>query len=139
MHPLLNHSWLTLHILTSSLGILLLSVASCFSFAYLIQERRLKLKTLSGSFDLPSLEMLDLWHMRMLFWGLAVFTLGVVVGLLKAKLNFDQIWTLSGWGIYVFIFSARVKTGLRGRRAALYSLLGFCLVAFFALRHGWLS
>ncbi|OGQ16811.1 MAG: hypothetical protein A3B70_00260 [Deltaproteobacteria bacterium RIFCSPHIGHO2_02_FULL_40_11] len=143
--------WLNIHILFSVAGLLFLTLASIVSLLYLFQEHQIKHRKLLWN-RLPSLEKLDKKHTHILSLGFLFFTIGVGVGWFVIPQNWqltwrpEQLWTGSGWGIYALILFFRLKTGLRGRKAALYSLVGFSFVLFFWMvgvsiifpgKHGW--
>jgi len=147
-------NWLPIHIGLSSLGVVLLAFASGLSFIYLIQERRVKAGATIEFTQLPPLEVIDRRHLRILIIGFVLYSLGLTIGFVgdpqlhPTNLQPIHFWTLSGWGVYVVLFFLRTKTGLRGRKAALYSLMGFGLVLFFLFMglsfllpgvHGWAS
>lgn len=113
----------------------MLAMALGIGVIYLIQESKLKKKSLSSFSRLPSLETLDQVQVRLLTIGFISLTLGIGIGVL----TFDyfsfmlQGWMFLGWLVYAWILWARIKTGFRGRRAAWTSLMGFALVLF----SGW--
>ncbi|MBI4040439.1 MAG: cytochrome c biogenesis protein CcsA [Deltaproteobacteria bacterium] len=133
-----QHKILGLHLLLSLGGIVCWVVAASFSFLFLLQEHALKRK--HAWISLPALEILDRAHYRWLSLGFWMFTAGMVIGLLAAKVQLGQqwsfnpvqLWTLAGWGIFAVLLFFRARTGLRGKRAVLYSLIGFIGVLFFS-------
>jgi ABC-type transport system involved in cytochrome c biogenesis permease subunit len=74
-----------------------------------------------------------------------LLTVGIVAGALWANRSLNQpwggdpkiIWSLITWVIYAILIHYRLSSGLRGRRAALMSIVGFVLVlvTFTFFRH----
>lgn len=131
--PNLQSALLPVHVLLAVLGNALFTLAFAVSLAYLVQERRLKTKRLGWRLRLPPLEMLDRLNYRFLTWGLSLFTLGIVSGIIWAHLVWGRfwsgeprlLWAACTWLVYALVFQARVSAGLRGRRAANLTILGF--------------
>lgn len=131
--PNLQSALLPVHVLLAVLGNALFTLAFAVSLAYLVQERRLKTKRLQWRLRLPPLEMLDRLNYRFLTWGLSLFTLGIVSGIVWAHLVWGRfwsgeprlLWAACTWFVYALVFQARVTAGLRGRRAASLTILGF--------------
>lgn len=136
--PNLRTVLLPVHVGLAILGMALFSLAFTVSLAYLIQERRLKSKRVSRQLRLPPLEMLDRLNHRFLTWGLSLFTLGIASGVIWAHLAWDNfssreprlLWAICTWVVYALVFQGRVTAGLRGRRAAVLTILGFATLAF---------
>lgn len=139
----------TLHIFSATLGIALFGVAAAASVVYLLSERRLKQRPsrlFGGGWRGPSLELLDAWNQQAIVFGLLSFTAALVSGtywmlqvplpgagpepslLQQAEHLLRQPrYTLAvvTWLLYAGLLVARVTLGLRGRRAARVTLLGF--------------
>lgn len=136
-------AWLLLHIflvLLGYAGIALTSVASVF---YLIRERQLKQKTVSTSrlFDrLPPLGTLDNLITSSMSFGFVFITLGVIVGITWAFIEFGTSWmghativiSIATWLFYLLMIFLRVTAGWRGRKAAFMALsvLGFSVLTW---------
>ncbi len=133
---------LPLHIGANVLGIAAFALAFGVSIAYVLQERQLRQKKLSGIFQrLPSLDTLDMLSFRMVIVGFPLLTLGVVTGTLWAvRLDADappigptQAMGLVEWALFASLLLLRAVAGWRGRRAAIGTMLGFliaCAVLF---------
>lgn len=130
---------LTLHIGTSTIGVVLFTLAFAVSVSYLLQEQLLRSKNISGLFQrLPSLDILDTLGLRFVVIGFPVFTLGIILGhvwsLQKGVGLFifsaQQGFGLLSWFFFAAILLARVTAGWRGRRAALGTVMGYlCAIA----------
>jgi len=150
--PNLKSALLPVHASLAILGIALFSLAFAVSLAYLIHERRLKAKRVTSHLRLPPLEMLDRLNYRFLKWGLSLYTLAIVSGIVWAHLAWGRLWstepllfsTACTWLVYALVFQGRATAGLRGRRAAALTILGFVILfvlligekVFMGGRHG---
>ena len=132
----LQNAWLPAHIAPAFLGYAIFAVAFCISLIYLFQERRLKAKRRGGLLQgLPSLEALDELNYRVVAWGFALFTLGIVTGSILAKVTWGAFWTwepkqilsVLAWLLYAVLLQTR-SIGWRGRRAARLTIAGFALL-----------
>lgn len=130
---------LTLHRTLSILGYAALAMAFAVGCMYLIQEQQVKSKKLGMMFfRMPSLETLDNLNSRVISIGFPLFTLGFVTGSIwnmemtqhsLFSWNMIKVWPLiAGWLIYGLVFFGRLFVGLRGKRAAQFSMAGFATV-----------
>jgi ABC-type transport system involved in cytochrome c biogenesis permease subunit len=143
-------AWFVLHVGASLLGIALLAVAFAASALYLLQHRQLKTRHFGAIFQLfPPLEQLDRLNYVALVLGFPTLTLGVALGVGYAgfdagvqELGIAHLgWGLAAWVVLGAIAGLRLAGRLRGRRAALGSVLGFAVIAaayatLVLLRHG---
>ena len=129
--------WLPLHVTLAFLGNAVFALAFAVSLVYLLQERDLKHKRITALMKrFPSLESLDRLNYRLLVWGFPLMTLGIITGSLWAGLYWGDYWSWeprqisSGlvWLFYGALLHARMTAGLRGKKAALLTMLGFCVV-----------
>ena len=142
----LRSLWFYIHIPTLFLGYAAFFVAFSAGIMYLIQERELKRKRPQAFYyRLPSLQICDDLGYRSLSVGFPLLTVGIVAGALWANRSLTQpwgwdpkiIWSLMTWLIYAVLIHYRLSAGLRGRRAALMSIVGFVIVllTFTFFRH----
>ncbi len=127
----------TLHIVLSSAGVALLSIAAGGAAVYLIVERRLKQKqaTRLGRRGI-ALETLDTINQRLVLAGFPMFTLALVAGVIwMAELHssVDRMapqlaLSVLTWMLYAGLLVARRAAGWRGGRAAKLTLVGFALL-----------
>jgi len=135
--------WLIAHIA----ALLAASTALCFSllasFLYLAQERRIKRKrkpddsSWSAPLDwLPPLDTIDRIAHSLLLFGFPCMTIGLIIGAVLVQetplgaayfLDPKVIASFAMWSVYVVLLFLRLRTGLRGRKAAYLS--GAVLVA----------
>jgi cytochrome c-type biogenesis protein CcsB len=137
MPDALKGGLVTLHVTLSIAGEALFALASCAGAMYLIQNRLIKRKSISGfSRLLPSLKELDNIGHLCLLWGFPLLTLGVLIGSIWARTVWGshwqwdpkQIWTISAWLLYALLLHQRLALGWKGHRIALFSVLAFVIL-----------
>lgn len=145
----------TLHVILSVAGEALFVLASCAGGMYLIQNRLIKKKSISGmSKLLPPLKDLDNINHICLLWGFPLLTLGMITGAVWAHTVWGshwqwdpkQVWTLAAWLLYALLLHQRLALGWKGRTAALFSVLAFTVLLagfileklFFAKLHNFM-
>ena len=135
--PNLRSAWLPVHVTLAFLGNAVLALAFCVSLVYLFHEHQLKEKRVGPLMRrLPSLETLDQLNYRALVWGFPLLTLGILTGALWGKYSWGRFWSweerevfsLIAWLLYAGLLQARMVAGLRGRRAATVTIVGFAVV-----------
>jgi cytochrome c-type biogenesis protein CcsB len=148
----LRSAWLPAHVAPAFLGYAIFAIAFCISLIYLHEESQLKAKRRTGLVRrLPSLETLDDLNYRVVTWGFALLTLGIVSGSLLAKATWGAFWSwepkqvlsVIAWLLYAVLLQTR-SIGWRGRRAARLTIVGFAvlIISFlgfnllFPTRHG---
>ncbi|MBI2980841.1 MAG: cytochrome c biogenesis protein CcsA [Deltaproteobacteria bacterium] len=135
------------HLIFMGAALLTFSVSFLIGLMYLYQERRLKgQRAIPSSLQwIPSQEVMDRIHYRVLAVGFLLLSLGILSGAFLSKqllgLFFTndprQIAALVTWGIYALFLNVRIRSGWRGRRGILLSLIGFMTVVliFLAIQH----
>lgn len=125
---------LPVHIIVNVLGEVAFALAFAVAIAYVLQERQLKRKKLTGLFQrLPPLDVLDMLGFRLVSAGFPLLSIGVVSGALWAvrldpgapPITLAQAFGLLAWLMFGGILLLRVAAGWRGRRAAIGTMLGF--------------
>jgi len=151
--PGLESVWLPVHVTLAFLGNAVFALAFGVSLIYLLQERHLKHKKMTALMKrFPSLESLDRLNYVLLVWGFPLMTLGIVTGSMWAGIHWGNYWSweprqiASGlaWLFYGMILHGRITAGMRGKKVALLTMVGFCVVlgyfllgdAMFPSRHG---
>jgi cytochrome c-type biogenesis protein CcsB len=137
--PILDSWWFPIHVSLAFLGNAVFTVAFIAGVMYLLQERMLKSKRLSALFfRLPSLDTLDTLNYRCLTWGFPLMTMGIVSGAAWAHSTWGsywrwdpkETWALISWFVYAALLHGRLAIGWRGRRAALFAIIGFLCLLF---------
>ncbi len=137
--PVLQSFWMSLHV--SFLFFAYAGFANAFGvgLAYLLQERQLKSRKPSILvFRLPALDELDALIYKIILWSVPLLTVGLVVGMRWAYLewgrywNWDakETWALITWILYMDYLFMRLVVGWRGRKATYLSMIGFVVALF---------
>jgi cytochrome c-type biogenesis protein CcsB len=137
--PALQSMWLPVHVILLFIGDAAFALAAAVGIMYLIQERQLKQKKLGALFHrLPNIDVLDEINYRCLTIGFPLLTLGIITGAAWAQeawgsyWSWDpkETWSLINWFFYAALLHGRLTVGWRGRRAAIWSIIGFASVLF---------
>ena len=147
--PVFRSLWLPIHIGTAFLGNGFFAVTFVAGIMYLIQESQIKTKRLGSLYSrLPSLETLDSINHFALICGFTFMTAGMITGSIYAQVALGSYWrwdpkevcSLIAWIFYAVLLHERLTVGWRGRRAALFSVIGFLvLLLAFVGANLWLS
>jgi cytochrome c-type biogenesis protein CcsB len=133
----LRTPWLPVHVTLAFLGNAVFAVAFAISIVYLVQEKGLKRRSRGAILrKLPSLEQLDRLNYRCLAWGFPLLSLGILSGGIWALNTSGTFWSwevrevlsLLTWALYGGLLQFRLAAGLRGRRAATLTIVGFGIV-----------
>jgi len=139
LSPVLQSYWLGIHTVLAFIGDAAFAMAFGIGLMYLIQEHYVKSKHLGGLFKrLPSLQILDEINYRLITIGFPFLTLAIITGALWAESAWGsywrwdpkEVWSLITWFIYALVLHVRLTVGWRGKRAAILSIIGFCVVLF---------
>ncbi len=139
LNPALDSFWLPIHVGLAFMGNAVFTVAFVAAILYLIQERMLKSKKFSAlHYRLPSLETLDRVNYRCLKFGFPLMTMGIISGAVWAESAWGtywswdpkESWALITWFLYAALLHGRLTVGWRGRRAAIFAIIGFCFLLF---------
>jgi cytochrome c-type biogenesis protein CcsB len=151
--PALKTYWLPIHVTLAFLGNAVFALAFGVSLMYLLQEYQLKHKKMSSLMKrFPSLEALDRLNYILLVWGFPFMTLGILTGSMWAGISWGNYWSWEprqissgiAWLFYGALLHGRITVGLRGKKAALLTMVGFAVVlgyflwgdSLFSSRHG---
>lgn len=138
-NPLLNTWLFPVHITFAFLGNAALALAFGASVLYLVQNRMLKSKRFTGIYQmLPSLDTLDKVNYTCLSVGFPLMTLGIISGAFWANQAWGsywswdpkETWALITWFVYAALLHGRMSIGWRGRKAAIFSIIGFICLLF---------
>ena len=137
--PVFGKVILVFHASNLMVGYLLFAVACVTSIFYLVQERKLKTKTLllSGS-KVPSLGYLDKLNYKVIAAGFLLVTFGLLSGVGmnlfaqsgQTQLSLRQGLPILTWGVYALFLLDRSIKGLKGSSSAIWAIAGFFVVAF---------
>lgn len=138
-NPILDSWWFPIHVSLAFLGHAIFAVAGIAGIMYLLQERMLKSKKFSGLFyRLPSLDVLDSINYKCLTFGFPLMTMGIISGAIWANSAWGgywrwdpkETWALITWFLYAALLHGRLTVGWRGRRAAIFAIIGFLCLLF---------
>jgi len=132
----LSGSLFAFHVTTAILGYAALSLSFVLALLYLIQNRQLRQRRTGLLFSrLPALDVLDRMEHTAVAVGFSALAVSATLGMMWAKKNWGTVWdaklgaTLLVLVVYaVALFSAPL--GLKGKRTAFVSIVGFSLVLF---------
>lgn len=130
--PALQSWWMKIHVPANFIGYGTFSLAAGVAGAYLLKSH--------GHLEdrLPSLEVLDDLMYKSISVGFAFFTVATILGALWAAeawggyWSWDpkETWALIVWLNYAAWLHMRLMTGLRGRVAAWWALIGLVVTTF---------
>jgi len=139
LNPMLR-SWLfPVHIAFAFLGNAAFALSFGAGVMYLVQDRMLKSKRFTGIYQLlPSLDALDKVNYTCLSVGFPLMTLGIISGAVWANTvwgtywSWDpkETWALITWFLYAGLLHGRLTIGWRGRKAAIFAIIGFMFLLF---------
>ena len=137
--PVFKSLWFTVHVGTIFMGDALFAIAFLAAIMYLIQERQIKHKRLGSFYNrLPSLSTLDGLNYHALICGFPFLTVGMITGSIYAQYALGtywqwdpkEVWSLITWLFYAALLHERLAVGWRGHRAAIMSIVCFCILIF---------
>jgi cytochrome c-type biogenesis protein CcsB len=137
--PVLESFWLPIHVILAFFGNAILTLAFAAGVMYLIQERQIKSKKIGPFYyRLPALKVLDDLNYRCLTLGFPLLTLGIISGSVWAESAWGsywswdpkETWSLITWFLYAALLHGRLTVGWRGRRAAIFAIVGFGALVF---------
>ncbi len=130
--------WLSVHVVLMLLGYAAFTLTFVVGVMYLIQEKELKSKKPRAFYYwLPPLGKLDEIAYQTLAVGFVLVTLGLISGSFWAFVEWGANWVVDPtialafvtWAIYLALVFSRLAIGWRGRKAAYFSIAGFCSAA----------
>lgn len=139
INPMLDSWWFPIHVTLAFSGNAVFTVAFVAGVMYLLQERMLKSKKFSGLYHrLPSLQTLDSINYKCLTFGFPLMTMGIISGAVWANSAWGgywrwdpkETWALITWFLYAALLHGRLTVGWRGRRAAIFAIIGFLCLLF---------
>lgn len=138
-NPMLDSWWFPVHVALAFAGNAIFTIAFVAAIMYLLQERMLKSKKFSTLyFRLPSLSTLDSINYKCLTFGFPLLTMGIISGAVWANAAWGgywrwdpkETWALITWFLYAALLHGRLTVGWRGRRAAIFAIIGFLCLLF---------
>ncbi len=139
LSPVLQSYWFGIHVILAFLGDAAFAMAFGVGIMYILQERFVKSKRLTGLFQkLPSLQVLDEINYHLITLGFPLLTLAMISGVIWANAAWGtywrwdpkEVWSLITWLIYALVLHLRITVGWRGRKAAILAIVGFIIIIF---------
>lgn len=131
-HEYVGSAWSWTHRLSAYGGALAFAVAGAVGAMYLIVSRRLRAKTLATGPKLGSLERLEHLTFVSVTLGFALFTIGLVTGLVEMRHRDTQpakvLLGVAAWVVYAIVLHSPINPSFRGRKTAMLSIIGFALM-----------
>jgi cytochrome c-type biogenesis protein CcsB len=136
--PALKSNWLIAHVITCFIGYAAFGVAFGFSLMYLLkkmEDQNSKSRFLNL---IPGVAALDELTYQMIVTGFLMLTIGIITGAVWANTAWGrywgwdpkETWSLITWTIYAALLHSRMMRGWRGKRLAVFCILGFFCVLF---------
>lgn len=125
---------LPVHVLVNLLGEAAFLLAFAAAVTYLVQEKQLKKKNLTGVFlRLPPLDALERVEYAFLLAGFPLLTVGILTGTLWATKvesgSSAEVWRAifgyATWALFAAVLLLRRAAGWRGKKAAYGTIAGF--------------
>jgi ABC-type transport system involved in cytochrome c biogenesis permease subunit len=143
------------HIALILVGDSLFALAFIVSLIYIFQERRIKLKKNLMLFNEKgdkdkinksnevfylgkgyNLELLDNMNYQCLKFGFPTLTAGIIIGIYLSGTLFNstvsvkpiEVISLITWLVYAVLLHERIAKGARGKKAAIFSIIGFIMI-----------
>lgn len=133
--PALRSRWLPVHVTLNFAAYTALTLAFVVGVLYLGQEWQLKRKRFTFFYNLlPPLDRLETMADALVRWGFPLLTLGLLAGAIYARMvwgafwdwrNPKMTWSFVMWLIYGGYFLVRRFGAWRGRKAVLWTVIGF--------------
>lgn len=132
--PALKSFWVTVHVSCALIAYGSFTIATLMALTYLLQEYRLKSKSLSPFWQkLPSLETADNLCYQFVVVGTIFTGILILSGMVWAKVVWGKMWqwdpkqtgALGMFVIYGFYILSRQFLNWRGRNASYLAILGF--------------
>jgi cytochrome c-type biogenesis protein CcsB len=136
--PALKSNWLIAHVLTCFFGYAAFAISFGISITYLFKGQVIKASGNTLSRLIPDHEVLEELSYQMVVIGFIMLTLGIITGAVWANSAWGtywswdpkETWSLITWFVYAAMLHSRLVSGWRGKKLALFSIIGFCCVIF---------
>jgi ABC-type transport system involved in cytochrome c biogenesis permease subunit len=126
--PALQSNWLYIHVLTCFIAYAAFVISFISSLLYLLKWKGV----------VPPKKILEEINYRSVVVGFPMLSAGILTGAVWAHYAWGsywswdpkETWSLITWIVYALFLHARVTKGLKGKRMAFFSILGFLCVIF---------
>ncbi len=131
-----TYSWhLKIHIAISIAAYISLSFAALYSILLIIKDNNLKKVSSIGEIKLP-LDYIEKVMLRFSILGLLLLTVSLITGvvfihdILLQQVSHKLVFSSISWIIVAGLLIKHLKSGFRGRKAAIWLLTGFVFLVF---------
>jgi cytochrome c-type biogenesis protein CcsB len=136
--PALKSNWLIAHVLTCFFGYAAFAISFGISILYLFKGQGIKTSGNILSRLVPDHEVLEELSYQTVMIGFIMLTMGIITGAVWANSAWGtywswdpkETWSLITWFVYAAMLHSRLVSGWRGKKLAVFSIVGFCCVIF---------
>ncbi len=142
--PALKSNWLTVHVITCFIGYAAFAIAFGLGAMYLLKRDDSGAGTALLS-AIPPRRVLDELGHQMVLFGFLFLSAGILSGAVWANSAWGrywgwdpkETWSLITWFVYATLLHARLMRGWRGKRIAVFSMVGFAavMVTYFGVNY----
>jgi cytochrome c-type biogenesis protein CcsB len=142
--PALKSNWLTVHVITCFIGYAAFAIAFGLGLMYLVKRGDGDREGLFLS-RIPERRILDELNHQMVLFGFLFLSAGIISGAVWANSAWGrywgwdpkETWSLITWFVYATLLHARFMRGWRGKRIAVFSMIGFVsvLITYFGVNY----
>ena len=142
--PALKSNWLTVHVVTCFIGYAAFAIAFGLALMYLIKKDDDGHENTILS-RVPHRRILDELNHQMVLFGFLFLSAGIISGAVWANSAWGrywgwdpkETWSLITWFVYATLLHARFMRGWRGKRIAVFSMVGFAavLITYFGVNY----
>ena len=135
----------TAHLFLTAVGIAGLVLGVVFTTLSYVQERSIRTKRRGALYEwIPSLQICDVMSYRSLAIGFALYTLGLIAGVMWAYrtnaamgLNAKEVGAIAAWILFAGLLQSYIAGSLRPRRTLMLAAAAFIsiVVAIMGLQH----
>ena len=136
--PALKSNWLISHVITCFFGYAAFALSFGVSIMFLLKLLDTAEKDNRFLRLIPSAAILDDLNYQMIVIGFLMLTLGIITGSVWAHSAWGtywswdpkETWSLITWLVYAAVIHTRLVRGWKGKKIAIFSIVGFACVLF---------
>ena len=142
--PALKSNWLTVHVVTCFIGYAAFAIAFGLALMYLVKKTDVDHENTILS-RVPHRRILDELNHQMVLFGFLFLSAGIISGAVWANSAWGrywgwdpkETWSLITWFVYATLLHVRFMRGWRGKRIAIFSMVGFAavLITYFGVNY----
>ena len=142
--PALKSNWLTVHVVTCFIGYAAFAIAFGLALMYLVKKEDADHEDTILS-RVPHRRILDELNHQMVLFGFLFLSAGIISGAVWANSAWGrywgwdpkETWSIITWFVYATLLHVRFMRGWRGKRIAIFSMVGFAavLITYFGVNY----